>query len=94
MKSPAYLWLHGLLAQVIEGASDAFLALMGGTQATQLVTDKAATMTPKELLLSMAILSGIYAASYLKKNPLPPAAPKSDVGGSALSSQLPIPPVS
>lgn len=71
MKSPIYQWLLALASQFIEGAADAFLAVTGGNTAAQLTAVAVPAITPKQLLLSMALLGGIYVASFLKKNPTP-----------------------
>lgn len=75
MKSPFYLWFNELAAQFIEGASDAFLIVMGGSAIAQ---TGAITMPPVSLQqvgLSVLLGGAIYAASYLKKTPLPSALP-------------------
>lgn len=69
MKTTA--WLYALLGQFLEGAADAFLALMGGNTAAQFTAAALPAVTPKQLLLSMGLLGGIYVASFVKKNPLP-----------------------
>lgn len=71
-KTPIYLWAAELVAQFIEGASDAFLIVFGGVAIAQ---NTAATLPPitfHQLVITVALGGALYAASYLKKNPLPP----------------------
>ena len=75
MKSPLYLWANELAAQFIEGASDSFLIVMGGSAIAQTGAIALPSVTPKQLGLSVLLGGLIYAASYLKKTPLPSALP-------------------
>lgn len=75
MKSPLYLWANGLLAEFIEGASDSFLIVMGGSAIAQTGAAALPPVTPQQLGLSVLLGGAIYAASYLKKTPLPSALP-------------------
>lgn len=72
MKAQIYKWLNELAAQFIEGASDAFLIVAGGNAVTQSTAATAAVqISPREILVSVVLGGLIYAASYLKHNPLP-----------------------
>jgi|GEM_PF-5973075 len=75
MKARFSAWAAELAAQIIEGASDAYLAVMGGNTAAQLVTN-VPSVTPKQIAISMVMLAGVYAASFLKKFPVPSKMPE------------------
>lgn len=78
--SPTYIWWNELAAQLIEGASDSFLIVMGGSAAGQLGTGAVNPVTLKQLGISIAVGAGLYGAAFLKKRPLPtvsiPAVPQ------------------
>lgn len=70
--SPVYLWWNELAAQMIEGASDSFMIVMGGSAASQLGSAVAVPpVTLRQLGISVAVGAGLYAAAYLKRHPLP-----------------------
>lgn len=71
MSSQSSIWLNGVLGQVIEGASDAFLIVAGGSAAISATSVNVPTADLKHIGVSMAFGAAIYAASYLKKNPTP-----------------------
>lgn len=75
MKTPFYLWATELVSQFIEGASDSFLIIAGGSAVTQAGAAAVPAVTPKQLAISVLLGGCIYAASYLKKNPLPSRLP-------------------
>ncbi len=83
-------WSNELLGQIIEGASDAFLIVAGGSAALQ-----STTATPpldlKHIGVSMAFGAGIYAASFLKKTPTPASMPPLPIPASQLSAPAPAP---
>lgn len=65
-----YTWLNGLVGQIVEGASDSFLISAGGSTVAQSLSASPG-LTIKQILISMAIGAGLYAASFLKNNPTP-----------------------
>lgn len=73
MKNPVYLWFNELLAQAIEGASDSFLIVVGGSVIAQTGAATLPAVTLRQVVLSVALGGAIYAASFLKKTPLPSA---------------------
>jgi glycerol uptake facilitator-like aquaporin len=75
MKSNLSRWLNGLVGQIIEGASDAFLIVAGGSAAIQTTSAGAQPIDLKHIGVSMAFGAGIYAASFLKKTPTPDSMP-------------------
>ena len=71
MPSQRTYWLNELIAQCIEGASDAFLIAAGGSTVAHASGAAAAPLTPRELGISIIIGGALYAAAFLKKTPLP-----------------------
>ena len=76
MKSPFAIWANAVVGQLVEGASDAFLIVAGGSAALQTVS--APPVDLKHIGTSMAFGAAIYAASYLKKFPTPSSLPSAD----------------
>lgn len=66
-----YLWLHGLLAEFIAGAADAFLIVGGGATVAQATIPSAESTTLRAMLAGLALAGLRRAATYLKTNPLP-----------------------
>ncbi len=76
MKTNLSRWLNELAGQIIEGASDAFLIVAGGSAALQTTTATAQPIDLKHIGVSIAFGVGIYAASFLKKTPTPASMPE------------------
>ncbi len=90
MKTNLSRWLNGLVGQIIEGASDAFLIVAGGSAALQTATAGAQPVDLKHIGVSMAFGAGIYAASFLKKTPTPDSMP-AEVATATLPANPPAP---
>jgi len=75
MNSPRSTWLNAVVGQAIEGASDAFLIVAGGSAALTAVN--APPIDLQHIATSMAFGACIYVASYLKKFPTPSSVPAS-----------------
>jgi hypothetical protein len=73
VKPPITTWTIAVVGQAIEGASDAFLIVAGGSAALQ--TTSAPPIDLKHILTSMGFGAAIYVASYLKKFPTPSSLP-------------------
>lgn len=70
--TPAYLWLHALISEFIQGASTAFLVVSGGSTVGQAAYDLPALQF-KALAFTVLMGGLVGAFSFLKKSPLPPA---------------------
>jgi len=88
------LWLMALLSEFIEGCADSFLVVSGGAAVAQTGAVALPTITPLQLLYSVLIGGVWYAASYLKKTPLPSALPQASAAPLVSSNQNPNPPAS
>lgn len=66
-----YLWLHGLLAEFIAGAADAFLVVGGGATVASATEPTIQPLAMRALLAGLALAGARRAATYLKSNPLP-----------------------
>jgi hypothetical protein len=94
MNAKTSRWLNGVVGQLIEGASDAFLIVAGGSAGVQAVSASAQPVDLKHIGVSMAFGAAIYAASYLKKNPTPDTLPDLPVAPVPASPATPATPTS
>lgn len=82
-----YLWVHGLLAEFISGAADAFLYVGGGATVAQTIAPTLPALPRHDLVLMLAFAGARRAAAFLKANPLP-ALPSDDRRADAATAAL------